>query len=84
MVMAMTTELRSAKKIFVELVGTVPSDQWEEQLAQLCLGDDELQRRVWALLRAHAEPSSFLEQPAMAGDASVHHEPSITERPGTD
>ena len=83
MVMAMTTELRSAKEIFVELVGTVPPEEWDDRLDQLCQGDEELQRRVRALLRAHAEPGSFLEQPALGGNATVHQEPAIIEGPGT-
>ena len=34
-------------------------------------------------MAAQAAAGSFLEQPAIAGDATVYHEPSIAERPGT-
>ncbi len=83
MVIAMTTESRSAKDIFVELVGVVPPDRWDERLAQACQGDDGLRMRVHALLRAHAEPDSFLDQPAIGGDATIRQEPAILEGPGT-
>ncbi|MEX2308796.1 MAG: serine/threonine-protein kinase, partial [Pirellulales bacterium] len=79
----MTTDPRKAKDIFIELVGTVPPDEWDARLDQACAGDHELRTRVRALLRAHAEPGSFMEQPAIADDATVNHEPPISERPGT-
>ena len=46
MVIAMTLESRSAKDIFVELIGTVPPEQWDERLAEACHGNEEL-RRAW-------------------------------------
>jgi serine/threonine protein kinase/tetratricopeptide (TPR) repeat protein len=82
MVIVMTTSTHTAKDIFVELVGTVPSDQWEARLEQACAGDDELRNRVRMLLRAHANPGSFLEQPAVADNATVNHDLPIAERPG--
>jgi serine/threonine protein kinase/tetratricopeptide (TPR) repeat protein len=83
MVVVMSTESRTAKDIFVELVSNASPAEWDEQLKQACHGDDELQNRVRSLLRAHAEPGSFLEQPAVAVDATVLHEPSISEQAGT-
>ncbi len=65
MVVVMSAEPTTAKDIFVELVTNVAPENWEEQLAHACHGDDELRNRVRALLRAHAEPGSFLEQPAI-------------------
>ena len=79
----MTIQLRSAKDIFVELVGKVPSDEWDERLDDACQGDDVLKSRVQALLRAHAEPGSFLEQPAVEIDATIAHESPIAEGAGT-
>ena len=62
----MSTDPRTAKDIFVELVSNVPPEEWENRLEQSCQGNDELRNRVRVLLRAHAEPGSFLEQPAVA------------------
>jgi eukaryotic-like serine/threonine-protein kinase len=58
-------------------------DSRQAYLQQMCGDNAELQLRVDALLKAHAEAGSFLEQPAIAGDATILHEPPITERPGT-
>ena len=82
MVIVMSAEPSTAKDIFVELVTNVAPENWDEQLAHVCRGDDDLRNRVRALLRAHAEPGSFLEQPALTADATVVHESPIAERPG--
>ncbi len=52
-------------------------------LNEACAGNDELRASVERMLAAQAGVGSFLEQPAISGDATVLHEPSITERPGT-
>src|SRR5262245_10449456 len=83
MVVVMSTDPRTAKDIFVELVSNVPPEEWENWLEQSCQGNDELRNHVRVLLRAHAEPGSFLEQPAVAADATVLHESPISEVPGT-
>jgi len=85
MVIDMTTTPRTAKDIFVELVGTVPADQWDKRLDEACAGDEELRNRVRALLRAHAEPASYLEQPAIASESDTRHlsPDTLLERPGT-
>jgi serine/threonine protein kinase/tetratricopeptide (TPR) repeat protein len=93
MVVVMNTIPHKAKDIFVELVSNVPLQEWDERLEQACQGDDELRNRVRALLRAHAEPGSFLEQPAVPnspprysgegpGEGTIDSQP-ISERPGT-
>jgi len=82
MVIAMTAESRKAKDIFLELLANVAPDQWDDRLKMICQGDDPLRNHVRALLRAHIEPGSFLEQPAIAGDATMHHELPILEQPG--
>ena len=82
MVRAMTTEPLTAKEIFVELIGNVVADRWEERLVEACAGDVELEHRVRALLRAHAESGSFLDQPAVAADNRPSCESSIIEQPG--
>ena len=83
MVVVMNNESRTAKAIFVELVGNVPTADWDERLEQACQGNDELRNRVRALLPAHAQPGSFLEHPAVAADATAIDESPISERPGT-
>ncbi len=83
MVISMTTEPRKAKDIFVELVGHVAPQEWDERLDEACGGDEVLRGRVRALLRAHAEPGSFLDQPAIAVDTAADQESPIAERPGT-
>src|SRR5215213_3914459 len=52
-------------------------------LDEACAGDAELCGRVERMLAAQAEAGSFLEQPAIAMDATINHEPPISERPGT-
>ena len=82
---AMTEKPQRAKEIFVKLVGTAPSDEWDRRLDEACGGDRELRDRVWALLRAHVEPGSFLEQPAVAVGSpppTVVASP-LVESPGT-
>ena len=52
-------------------------------LDEACAGNDELRGSVERMLAAQAAAGSFLEQPAIVGDATIHHEPPISERPGT-
>ena len=52
-------------------------------LNEACAGNEELRGSVERMLAAQAGVGSFLEQPAIAGDATVLHEPVISERPGT-
>ena len=57
-----------AKEIFIALVAHPGSDPGRPRLDEACGGDEVLRRRVEALLRAHAQPDSFLEPPAVAVD----------------
>ena len=52
-------------------------------LDEACAGNDELRGSVERMLAGQAAAGSFLERPAMAGDATAHFESQITERPGT-
>ena len=79
----MNSQARQAKDIFVELIGNVPPDEWEDRLVEASGGDQELLIRVQALLRAHAEPGSFLEEPAVANQLLVTVDQPITEKPDT-
>jgi eukaryotic-like serine/threonine-protein kinase len=71
-----------AKEIFVELIGNVPAEQWDQRLAEICASDDDLRRRVAALLRAHREPDSFLNEPAVSLNERTIDQP-LLERLGT-
>jgi serine/threonine protein kinase/tetratricopeptide (TPR) repeat protein len=72
-----------AKAIFVELIGNVPQEEWEDRLVEASGGDQDLLIRVRALLRAHAEPGSFLEEPAVANQPAATELRPITEQAGT-
>ena len=78
----MNASSQQAKEIFVELIGQFTPDQWDEQLDAACGNDDELRRRVQGLLKAHREPGSFLDQPAMGADALATLNQPQGERPG--
>jgi hypothetical protein len=75
----MNTNAQHAKEIFVDLIGNVPPDQWENKLVEASSGDRELQNRVAALLHAHNAPGSFMEEPAVATNVT----PETIEEPGT-
>ncbi|MEX2188871.1 MAG: tetratricopeptide repeat protein [Pirellulales bacterium] len=79
----MTTKLRTAKDIFVELVANVVPDQWDATLQTACDGDIDLRDRVQALLRAHAKPGDFLARPAVAADVAQGGDDIVAESPGT-
>lgn len=83
MVMIMSEKPNTAKDIFVELVTNVAPENWEEQLSHACAENDKLRDRVRALLRAHAEPDSFLEQPAVLPESTASRESPIAEREGS-
>ncbi len=70
-----------AKEIFVALIGQSSPQPWSERLADACGGDDQLQRRVEALLRAHHQPDSFLQEPAVSLEGGLNQK--ALEGPGT-
>ena len=80
----MTSEKLDEKAIFNVARKIDSPDARAEYLHQVCGADQNLFERVDTLLRAYEEQASFLESPpAGSGDATAHHEPSITEQPGT-
>jgi tetratricopeptide (TPR) repeat protein len=79
-----------ARTIFIELVAHVPPEQWDARLDQLAGEDQALRRKVAALLAAHRQADSFLEQPAVDLERTVNHSstaavvvPVSIEQPGT-
>jgi hypothetical protein len=72
---------QKAKEVFLNLVKEPPSGQRDEHLQRVCAGDVDVERRVRDLLRAHAEPGSFLDCPAVAVESAVSYGP-VAEQPG--
>src|SRR5262249_30206065 len=52
------------RAIFIELIQTVPPEQWDARLAELAGNDQKLCGKVAELLAAHRKADSFLERPA--------------------
>ena len=65
-----------ARALFIELVAHVPPEQWDARLDQLAGEDQALRSKVAALLAAHLQADSFLEQPAVHREGTV--DPSST------
>jgi len=76
------------------LVLEKPSDQRDAFLKEACAGDEALRQRVEALLHAHDNPASFLNQPAAEAiptpattpekvEAETTDEPPVTFGPGS-
>ena len=71
----MDPTFQKAKEIFVSLVDSIPAHEWEAHADAACGGDDILRQRVRALLHAHANQDSRLEQP---GIESTQASPGLT------
>ncbi len=67
----MRTPQQHAKDVFVELISNVDPEHWTIRLAELCGGNTEVRNRVVALLHAHQNPDSYLENPAFDPDRTV-------------
>src|SRR5580658_8523399 len=57
----MSAEANRTLDIFTE-ASNLPKGERAAYLQRACAGDEELRGKVEALLRAHDEPSNFLEQ----------------------
>ena len=72
------------ESIFFGCAGKHAPSERIAYLIEACAGDDELRGSVERMLAAQASAGSFLDQPAIAVDATAHFELlPITERPGT-
>jgi serine/threonine protein kinase/tetratricopeptide (TPR) repeat protein len=69
------------ESIFFAALQKQPGPERSEYLDQACAGDVELRRQLERMLAAQADAGSFMERPALAGDATINH--SIIEGPGT-
>jgi tetratricopeptide (TPR) repeat protein/serine/threonine protein kinase len=70
-----------ARALFVELVSSVPAEQWDARLAEPAGEDAALRARVAALLAAHRQADSFLEYPAGPPGATVDPDPPARHEP---
>ncbi len=77
----MDSTTQKAKEIFISFAGKIPEQEWDARLEAACEGDESLKHRVWALLRAHAEPKSYLDE--LPGIAATVVLSPIAEHPGT-
>src|SRR6516165_4423679 len=76
------------RAIFCEALDCQTSQEQAAYLDQACQGRAELRARVEALLRANAEASGFLGEPAAnptppGGEAADADAPRLAEGPGT-
>jgi hypothetical protein len=58
-------------ELFAAALGIDAPDQRSAYLDRVCSGDDAMQARVEALLRAHEQAGSFLAAPPIAGPATL-------------
>jgi WD40 repeat protein/serine/threonine protein kinase len=79
----MTTESPSARTVFDHAAELTSEAERQAYLDDACAGSPEIRQQVDALLRAHANAGSFLEQPAMGDGTTALLEPAIIEGPGT-
>jgi serine/threonine protein kinase/tetratricopeptide (TPR) repeat protein len=82
---AMPTDLRKAREIFLHAVGKLPAEQWDDYVAEACAGDHDLAQQVESLLQVHREAGSFLDAPAPGLEdsaTSTAHYSHFSEGPG--
>ena len=72
-----------AKEIFLALADHIPAEEWEKRLDEMCAGDSVVQQRARALLHAHADPKSYLDQPAIDLTLDTDKSRETAESPGT-
>src|SRR5688572_16115840 len=77
----MTIDLAKAKAIFLQAAEQSSSAARQALLTKACGDDAELRQHVEVLLAAHEQAGSFLEQGALAREATLDQTP--LERPGT-
>ena len=77
----MSIDLAQAKAIFLQVAEQSSVAARQALLAKACGDDAELRQHVEVLLAAHEQAGSFLEQGALAREATIDQTP--LERPGT-
>jgi hypothetical protein len=61
-----------------------PAGERAAFLEAACAGDEVLRRRLEALLRAHEDPASLLDRPAVAGAVAVEQTVAHQPQPAAD
>jgi eukaryotic-like serine/threonine-protein kinase len=79
----MVANVSQVDAIFSVAIEIASAEEREHYVSKACGEDAALRQRVEALLASHSAAGSFLEQPALAGDATVLQMPAVTEGPGT-
>ena len=74
---------QDAKEIFFQAAEISEPQQRAEFLDGACENNPQLRKRVNALLQAHDEPGSFMQEPAPVASATMRQPESFTEKPGT-
>src|SRR5262245_14294096 len=72
---------KAAKDIFLSAVEIADGGERALHLDQECGNDASLRKRVEALLRAQADPDSFLDHPAVAGPQVSDESTQASETP---
>src|SRR6185436_6660482 len=86
---SMPPPIKTAKEIFLDAADLAEPSSRARYLNEACAGDADLRRHVEALLQAHDEPDSLLDQERIPAPIVIDREvsrPTIdqpTERPGT-
>ncbi len=88
----MTADPNRLESIFADALAKAPTER-AAYLAEACAGDADLRSRVEALLHAHDDAGSFLNQPVAAAGITTDQPagqwlnrddgPALTEGPGT-
>ena len=66
--------------LFTEALQHLAAERWAF-LNRACAGDDELRRKVEALLRAHEQLGNFMETPNSSAGSPDMLDPTIDEEP---
>ena len=77
----MTGDRKRDIEIFTEAI-QLPREEQSAFLDQACAGDDDLRRRVWALLASNERAGNFLEQPPTVSISKGRANVAAGEKPG--
>src|SRR5262245_61019805 len=79
---SMSLDFERVKAMFQAAIDEHPPGEWDSYLDAACADDAELRRDVRALLRAHQEGGSILDNPVLVSNSAETASPA-SERPGT-
>ncbi len=79
----MVEQSSKTDSIFWSALGIAAPEERDRYLDEACADDPNLRAQLDELLAAYPKVERFLEQPAIAADATVLHAPPIAEGPGT-